>query len=684
MQALPEKWADIFASPHTTEYKVDIAGIEYYSDHIMQSPTITKPLLEKPTIGRVCSATFSVTILPFDGVIIPKAARVLAYCRLKDEAGNTTGWLPQGRYYVSSRSGNQSTISLTCRDDMLKGGVSYIDKSQLDWPASHEDVVKEICSLMDVELDERTSLASGSAYMIDAINGDDLMTEVLAKIAACNGGNWIMTESGKLRLIPFQSPSKQPVQELAEAYNGYTSTGDTVTISRVTMKDSGGTEYTAGDDSGTELYIECAYACQAIVADLCNTQDGKLYGATYQPYSVDRLYLDPACELGDTITINSRLGVKTYVVLHAITVTCNVDFTSAAASGIENESEDEYPYQTAKELADARSVKTNQSYYGNTINREYGFKSMLENGAFGLFNGDGIQFVDESGKKCFYYDMDAKTFVIDGTLGANAIFTNSMYAERGDVSELRVDQLSTAKHIKKFLKKDTSDDNYILIKDYSMQFISSTPAGLYARVLAEDEAKIITEDSRILDCEAGGSTSYEQAKNRYGDLLYWEKDISEATIDDEGYPYIDGVQVFATTTKTDFPVHIYAYEETIKAEYKFKEDKDGSYAPVQIWGSGSGYGDNGKGFIEKLTDMFKIGYTTRSGVEESLELNDDGWIDINKTRKPVSFDFSKISDGSFTETIDGGYTATYKVEFDSSGRISRIKDEQGHITEVHW
>jgi YD repeat-containing protein len=132
-------------------------------------------------------------------------------------------------------------------------------------------------------------------------------------------------------------------------------------------------------------------------------------------------------------------------------------------------------------------------------------------------------------------------------------------------------------------------------------------------------------------------------------------------------------------------VHVFVYDELVKAEYKFEEDPtDGSYAPVQIWGAGTGYADNGKGRIEKTSEMFKIGYTTRIGTDESIELNDDGWIDINKTRKPLSFDFSNIANGSFSETIDGGSEATYKVGFDNDGRITRITDENGHITEVHW
>lgn len=683
MQNLPTNWAELFEAPHRTEYKLVINGIEYDSTHLQGNPVLTKPLLEKPTIGRVCSATLSATVIPYEDTPIPKAARVFLYSRLSDAEENVTDWIPQGRFYVSSRSG-KSNVSLTMRDEMLKGGRTYIDKSILDWPASQVDIVNEIAALMGVELDPSTSLLDGAGYMVDTVNGDALMTEVLGAIGVCNGGNWVMTEDGKLKLIRLSSPGI-PVQNCSKSYGNYTDIGSAVAISRVTLEDDNGDTFTAGDDSGYELYTQCPYANLAVASALGNSTDGLLYGVKYQPFTSEKIFLNPAAQLGDTITIKTRLGVELNVVLHSISASCNVGFTCDLQSQIDSDTEDEYPYETPSELQNNRTVKTNKTYYGNTINREYGFRSKMDSGAYAQFNAGGLEFVDENGKKCLYYDMEAKTFIVDATLGANAIFTNSLYAEQGDISELTVDRLSTSKHIKKFLLGDTSDDCYILISDYSIRFISATPSGLYNRLLTEDGVQIMCEDGRYLDNEAGGKTSYTQAVNRYGDLLWWEKDITDATISEDGYPYIDGIQIFTTTEETGFPVHVFSYDEVIRAEYKFEEDPtDNSYSPVQIWGSGTGYADNGKGRIEKLSDMFRFGYTTRTGSEESIELNDDGWVDINKTRKPISFDFSNIQNGSFSETIDGGGEENYKVEFDSDGRISKITDEQGHITEVHW
>ena len=681
MQTLPANWSAVTAGSHRKEYKLVINGVTYEAGDMQGTPIITKPLLESPAIGRVCSATLTATIRPKANTPIPKAARVWAYVRVTDGT-TTTDWLPQGRFYVCSRT-SKTNITITCRDEMIKGGKTYLDKTALDFPATQTDVVNEIATLMGVTLDPRTVLLTGAAYTVSELNGDTLMTEVLAGIAACNGGNWIITEAGNLRLVPLASAAATPQQNLSRTHNGITDIGSPLTISRVTMMDNTGEEYTAGDDTGYTLYTECPYANQAVVDALAAVGAGSLYGVVYQPFRCQQMYIDPALELGDTVRLKNRMGQTVDVVLNALTISCNVAYTADGEAGLDVETEEEYPYETAQELNNQRAVRTDQKYYGNSISRDHGFMSKLDNGAFAKFNADGLEFVDENGKRCLYYDMDAGTFIVDATLGADAIFTDSLYAEQGEVSELTVDRLSTSKHVRKFLLGDVSDDHYILIQDYSIKFISCTPEGLYNRLLSEDNAWILTEDGKYIDAEAGGQASYTQAVNRYGDPLFWQKDISNAEISEEGYPFIDGVQVFTTTEDTGFPVHIYVYKEDVKAEYKFGTDGE-EFTPMQIWGAGTGYADNGKGIIQKLVDRFRMQYTTRTGTVESIDLMDDGWVDINKTRKPLRFDFSGIAQGHFTEKIDGGDEATYTVGFDQQGRINSIRDQSGHLTEVIW
>lgn len=689
MQTRPENWAALIESgKYRVEYKLQIAGVDYDASHLQGVPTIKQALLEKPLLGRVCSADMTAEIIPIDGVTIPRAAPCWAFCRLTSPDGEIiTDWIPKGRYYIKTRDGT-STITLTMSDEMLKSGRTYLDKTSLDWPAAQKDIVADIARIMEVEVDERTVIAEGEAYTVKSIDGDALMSEVLSWIGICNGGSWVITDSGKLRLIPLASPiSSASVQNIGKSYKVFADIGSDRTISRIVLTDDAEDTFTEGDDSGMTITAECPFANQQIVKDLCNTIDGKLYGAIYRPFRATTAYIDPTIELGDTVTLKNRLNDSLGVVLYTINSYCTVSYPCDISAGIDDETDDEYPYEIVTAGSDDKAVKTNRKYYGNSINKRYGFRSEMNGGGYAQFNADGMEFTDETGKKCLYYDKERKTFVMDGTLGANAIVSNSLYAENGIVSELTVDRLVTARHIQKYLLHDTSDDSYIKIEGEVIQFISATPAGMYNRLLTEDGVILMTEDYKFIDCEANGTASYTQAVNRRGELLYWQKDIAGAEISAEGYPLINGVQVFTTTENTGFPCHIYVYDETVMAEYKFGMSGDGEipYNPMQTWGRGTGYGDNGKGRIEKVTDSFKMGYTTRKGEELAVTLSDDGYIDLQKTRKPLRFDFSHINaDKTFEETIDGNDTQQYKVTFDSAGRIASIQDENGHITEVVW
>lgn len=689
MQTRPENWAALIESgKYRVEYKLQIAGVDYDASHLQGVPTIKQALLEKPLLGRVCSADMTAEIIPIDGVTIPRAAPCWAFCRLTSPDGEIiTDWIPKGRYYIKTRDGT-STITLTMSDEMLKSGRTYLDKTSLDWPAAQKDIVADIARIMEVEVDERTVIAEGEAYTVKSIDGDALMSEVLSWIGICNGGSWVITDSGKLRLIPLASPiSSTSVQNIGKSYKVFADIGSDRTISRIVLTDDAEDTFTEGDDSGMTITAECPFANQQIVKDLCNTIDGKLYGAIYRPFRATTAYIDPTIELGDTVTLKNRLNDSLGVVLYTINSYCTVSYPCDISAGIDDETDDEYPYEIVTAGSDDKAVKTNRKYYGNSINKRYGFRSEMNGGGYAQFNADGMEFTDETGKKCLYYDKERKTFVMDGTLGANAIVSNSLYAENGIVSELTVDRLVTARHIQKYLLHDTSDDSYIKIEGEVIQFISATPAGMYNRLLTEDGVILMTEDYKFIDCEANGTASYTQAVNRRGELLYWQKDIAGAEISAEGYPLINGVQVFTTTENTGFPCHIYVYDETVMAEYKFGMSGDGEipYNPMQTWGRGTGYGDNGKGRIEKVTDSFKMGYTTRKGEELAVTLSDDGYIDLQKTRKPLRFDFSHINaDKTFEETIDGNDTQQYKVTFDSAGRIASIQDENGHITEVVW
>ena len=406
MRKAPSKWAALLAMPHKVEYKLNIDGIDYLGENLRGNPVISKPLLDAPAIGRVCSATMKAVIHPIDGVAIPKAARVYAFCRLVSPDGKTaTDWVKQGCFYISSRTG-KTNVTLNLRDDMVKAGQTYFDKSTLtDWPKQQAIVVADIAKIMGVEVDSRSSFATGSSYRINYIAGDTLISEVLSYIAASNGGNWIMTEEGRLRLVPLESPKNTILADavLGSAHNGYTETGVPITISRVTMTDGNDETYTAGDDSGYEITFDSPVADQTVVDDVYQ----KLAGVVYTPYRVDVARADPLLELGDTVVATKKDGSEVCVWLAAMDISCNIGHTCTFEAQAESDSEEEFPYKTASELRESRSIHANHSYYGASLNKAEGLVvRRIRDGAEEarvVFNADKMAF-SQGDEEVLFFD----------------------------------------------------------------------------------------------------------------------------------------------------------------------------------------------------------------------------------------------------------------------------------------
>lgn len=412
MQTRPANWETlIYDLGHKTEYRYIINGVEYTGAYVQGVPVIEKPMMLEPVIGRCCTGTFTITVRKMPNISIPKAAPVLVSCRLRSDDGSVvTDWVPQGQYWITKRSGYGELINLTCRDNMILAGRTYVDKTQItEWPAPMEDVFEEIVSLMNIDIDPRTVINTGNTYLVDYPNEDFLMTEVLSMIAAAHGGNFIITESGKIRLVPIPD-TLTPLFRLNSAFMDYTpySTG-VKTISRVTITDNADNTYTNGDDSGVELTGMCNYCTQLLVDNIAgdaHISNGTLFangsfshgtaqivdseaafsagtaamygagaiGRSYTPYKLDGAYFDPCIELGDTFSATYH-GVTRNLIANSITIDCTQGYYCSLENGVPDDDEEEVPYVSPAELQAKRYVSTGQSYFGNRINRTEGFVS---------------------------------------------------------------------------------------------------------------------------------------------------------------------------------------------------------------------------------------------------------------------------------------------------------------------
>lgn len=157
----------------------------------------------EPSVGCCVSGEIDAEMLKPAGEITGMM-RIAAYTRLTDGT-RVSEWLPQGVYYLDTMSENvddTGVVWLTIHgyDAMMFAEQDYPADSKLSWPARDIDVVREIASTIGVTVDSRTVDLMTAGYPVQY---PPLYScrEVLGYIAAMYAGNFVINESGELRLI---------------------------------------------------------------------------------------------------------------------------------------------------------------------------------------------------------------------------------------------------------------------------------------------------------------------------------------------------------------------------------------------------------------------------------------------------------------------------------------------------
>lgn len=176
-----------------------------YDDRMLVSVTTTHPLFSgTPSVGNTCSGEIDVQMLKPAGAI-PKRAKLSLFVRATDGT-RYSEWIPKGVYFVDSRSetpfGDDTILELHGYDAILKAEADYPELSSLTWPAKDIDVLGEIAGKLGISLDSRVSSIVKKGYEIQYPTGYSCR-EVLGFIGAMYAGNWSITDSGALMLIPL-------------------------------------------------------------------------------------------------------------------------------------------------------------------------------------------------------------------------------------------------------------------------------------------------------------------------------------------------------------------------------------------------------------------------------------------------------------------------------------------------
>lgn len=631
MRETSSVWKQLIAAKHTSvEYKFLINGIEYTLAQ-EESHKVHHALFEDFGIGNATIGELELTIYADS---VPRAARIERMMRLVGIDGKTTSdWQPAGVFFASRRAMDDGKWTIEAYDAMRKASVVWEPDQELEFPMTMPDAVAEFCRILEVELDPRTEL--NAAYTIDYPTNDYTIRNCLCFIAAAHGGNWIINPGGKLHLVPLRLTGES--HSVGLDLMRFEDNGARRAVTRVTLYVDSEQVLTAGNDDGLELTADCPYATQEMVDALLAT----LGGLVYHPYEAGAARLDPAAELGDIVEV----GDITSMIVSMTDDGSGYPDISAPGS---QELADEYPDAGPMSQQINRKIATVRSAIEKTIN--------------------GIKLSVTDSEMDGYVSLSLIVGGVTQSLGlidirGNVNITGDMvaaalYAALGDIAELTVDSLSTKRTIPKYLAGDKDDINYIDIRDRKLALIRAWTDG-----------------------------STEQAVNAKGQLLYWETDISDAEIKEDGYPYIEDIRVFAVTYETDYPVMVYKYNEGIRWLQSF--DAGNNYGPIQYWGEG--YGDpvdldRGKGVIQKLGKSLDFLFKTSIGAYNGMVVGDD-YTDIFGQRKTAMLDFSNFDNGSFTEHLDGiveGIVRT--VDFDDSEdhKPILITDEVGHQTQIVW
>lgn len=427
MQTTSATWKALWASGNArVETKAVINGTDYTE---ISDPIINRALMQNGcSIGNAVSATCQFAVRT--NASIPKSAEVIIKYRLND--GTTASeWLNAGTFYISHRQRDPVTgvLSLECYDALLKanarmpklmpwtteGGVPIttaggeIITLSAHYPRSMASVIHDLAILLGdaIRIDPSTTVETGDAYVIteEDISGAATINQILCRIAAANGGNWIMTPDNYLKLVPLKSAegaasASSDVVDVV-AVTGSIDTGNTGTITGIRYSVDND-EVVAGDETG--IVID-ANVSAAVAADL----QTKLVGMTYQAYGLKSAIYDPATELGDYVRAGANGEIR--AVLCAEVATLGLAYRGDMSAPEIGELADEYPYISLdKDLT--KYVDESVAYLDNSLTQQEIFDRLTDGG---LEQGLALEQAltegpSAAGEKKIYLNLDYARF----------------------------------------------------------------------------------------------------------------------------------------------------------------------------------------------------------------------------------------------------------------------------------
>lgn len=188
----------------------------YGQEKVVSATTRASMLDSSLSIGNCIAKELNLVLRNFAGMpTIPRMAQIVMQFRLNDGTQQSE-WIPKGTYFIDTRDESyEGVLTINAFDPMLKSEQSFTKPgNQGNWPRSDVSVVNAIATAMGVSIDSRTTAIMTRNYQINypgisldngtpqySTDGAMSMRQVLGYIGAMYGGNWVITDENKLRLI---------------------------------------------------------------------------------------------------------------------------------------------------------------------------------------------------------------------------------------------------------------------------------------------------------------------------------------------------------------------------------------------------------------------------------------------------------------------------------------------------
>ena len=359
MNTTSELYKSILAGNHSFEVKVNIGSIDYGMD-VLTSMRSSRSAFGSgsPHLGLAPAGDLTLSLY-VDSSSVPRMATIRPYFRVVNDTQQSE-WIAKGVYYIDTREADtfSGLLTLHAYDAMLKGEQAYPSTTHI-WPYSDLNVVTEIASFLGVTVDAQTIDLMTAGFMIP-LPAQYTLRETLQYIAALYGGSFVLTDANTLRFVCLWNRKTEADLTLGSTHRLTESPAfPACTGVRFLLDDdsdgrspSAVGELFAGDETGYVYEISCPFATQA-AADRLLT---KMQGFVYRPFAAEAAILDPAGEIGDTISVSGSLTSL---------LSCDLSFDSLCAASVsapeDEELDHEYPFIPSSERSYSRRLQNVQS-----------------------------------------------------------------------------------------------------------------------------------------------------------------------------------------------------------------------------------------------------------------------------------------------------------------------------------